>query len=359
MSTPEPRLLVVDDEPLLCELLSLHLGSEGYSVSTAPTGEDALTAMREERPDLVLLDLMLPGLSGLDVLTSIRQTRSAHDLPVVVVSSEGGSPAIAEALRRGANDYVTKPFNFSLLAARVATLIDVSMRVREALGSEFHMLQGHALPLAPTPIGWCPRCTSVQTEASDDCVRCGGPEPNGGWIAIERSPHDYLGRVIGGSFFVDQHLGFGAAGVVYRVHDLDMHRVFASKLVQIPRDSADAVRARVIAEVKALAKVQSPHVVKIVRVARVEEDVFALVMDFVDGVTLERLISEMGRLPVADAIAIVRQVAQGLSEAHTHGLVHRDIKPANIMLEPLPAGDFFAKILDFGIVRTAAGPVAG
>jgi CheY-like chemotaxis protein len=362
MSAPTPRVLVVDDEPLLRELLQVHLVQEGFHVETAETGEDALAQLREHRPDLVLLDLMLPGISGLDVLETIRQTRSQHDLPVIVVSTEGGNPAIAEALRLGANDYVTKPFNFSLLVMRIATLVDVSRRARAVLGGELHVLEGNALPSAPEPVGWCQRCETALIVDEPACPTCSAARAATGWPTLADAPYPFLGRVVGGAYFVDQYIGAGAAGQVYRLRDLDLQRPFAGKFINLSTDDGEApklTRERVVAEVKALAKVQSPHVVKINRVMRVEDELFALVMEFVDGMTLDTLLEDVGRLSPKEAIAVARQVAQGLSEAHTHGLVHRDVKPGNIMLEALPAGDYFTRILDFGIVRTTSGPIAG
>lgn len=348
------RILVVDDEPLFRDLLCVHLHDAGYEVDVADDGETALEMLRSLNPDMILLDLMMPGISGLDVLDVVRESRSPHDLPIIVVSAEGGSPAIGEALRRGANDYVTKPFNFSLLATRVATLIDASFRARQALGSELHVLEGQALPSAPTPVGYCTRCESVTENDVERCVRCAKERPEAGWAPLAHSPHPHLGTVLGGSYFVEQFVGAGAAGRVYRLRDLDLHRAFAAKIVNVAADGFDAaesLRSRVVSEVKALARVTNPHVVKIQKVVRVSSDEFALVTDFVNGVTLEALLDDMGRLDPADAIRIAWQVAQGLSEAHDLGMVHRDIKPANVMLEPLPAGDSFARILDFGIVR--------
>ena len=362
MSDGASKVLVVDDEPLFRELLSVHLGELGYEVLVAEDGESALETLREERPDLILLDLMLPGIGGLDVLDEVRSARPALDLPVVVVSSESGSPVIGEALRRGANDYVTKPFNFSLLSTRVATLLDMSQRARHALGGDLHVLEGQALPSPPAIGGYCEACHSAVEGDASVCGRCGAEEPSGGWPAVEESAHPLLGSLLGGSYFVEQFLGAGATGRVYRVRDLDLRRAFAAKVIHVAAEGAhdaEALRARVASEARALAQVTNPHVVRIQRVVRVTRDTFALVTDFVDGVTLDAHLERVGPLSPSDALRIAWQVAQGLSEAHALGMVHRDIKPSNIMLEPLPAGAAFARLLDFGIVAMTGAEDAG
>lgn len=118
-------LLVVDDQAKNRELLARRLSKLGYSVATASDGRDALYAIEGGDFDLVLLDVLMPGTSGLEVLATIRQTRSGSELPVIMATSLGASEDTVEALRLGANDYVTKPFDFPVLTARVATQLSL------------------------------------------------------------------------------------------------------------------------------------------------------------------------------------------------------------------------------------------
>ncbi len=111
------HVLAVDDEPALLRALVLNLGNRGYHVSTATTGATAITQVATQRPDLVILDLGLPDIDGLDVITHIRQLHS--DVPILVLSARIGSADKVAALDLGAVDYVTKPFNMDELLARL------------------------------------------------------------------------------------------------------------------------------------------------------------------------------------------------------------------------------------------------
>ena len=110
------RVLIVEDEPSYVQALQVALGAEGFEVVAALDGKDGLERFRATRPDVLLLDLMLPGLSGLDVL---REVRRLSDLPVIVVSAKGAEADIVSALELGADDYVTKPYSARELIARI------------------------------------------------------------------------------------------------------------------------------------------------------------------------------------------------------------------------------------------------
>lgn len=127
MSTPlgdpnldRPRsILLVDDEPLNRDMLSRRLGKAGYDVATASDGADALAQIKAKRPDLVLLDLLMPGMSGLDVLRELRRTVDPTELPIVVATALHETSFLVEAMEAGANDFVTKPLDFPVVLARV------------------------------------------------------------------------------------------------------------------------------------------------------------------------------------------------------------------------------------------------
>ncbi|MBU6209723.1 MAG: response regulator [Planctomycetes bacterium] len=127
MSTPlgdpnldRPRsILLVDDEPLNRDMLSRRLGKAGYDVATASDGADALAQIQSKRPDLVLLDLLMPGMSGLDVLRELRRTVDPTELPIVVATALHETSFLVEAMEAGANDFVTKPLDFPVVLARV------------------------------------------------------------------------------------------------------------------------------------------------------------------------------------------------------------------------------------------------
>ena len=117
------RILVVDDEPDITALVAYHLAKAGYRVSTAANGTDALKSAREERPDVVVLDLMLPGLSGYEVLQELRKRDETRDVGVILLTARREEADRISGLSLGADDYLTKPFSPHELALRVAALI--------------------------------------------------------------------------------------------------------------------------------------------------------------------------------------------------------------------------------------------
>jgi two-component system phosphate regulon response regulator PhoB len=117
------RILVVDDEPDIAALVAYHLARAGYRVSTAATGPDALQAARQERPDVVVLDLMLPGMSGYDVLAELRRQTETREVGVILLTSRQQEADRIKGLSTGADDYVTKPFSPAELTLRVGALL--------------------------------------------------------------------------------------------------------------------------------------------------------------------------------------------------------------------------------------------
>jgi len=117
------RVLVVDDEPDITALVAYHLAKAGYRVSTAANGPDALKAAREERPDVVVLDLMLPGVPGYEVLAELRRRPETRDVGVILLTARRDEPDRIQGLTLGADDYLTKPFSPAELVLRVQALL--------------------------------------------------------------------------------------------------------------------------------------------------------------------------------------------------------------------------------------------
>jgi len=117
------RILVVDDEPDITALVAYHLAKAGFRVSTASTGPEALKAAREERPDIVILDLMLPGVSGYDALAGRRRRDETREVGVILLTARREEVDRIRGLSLGADDYLTKPFNPQELLARVGRLL--------------------------------------------------------------------------------------------------------------------------------------------------------------------------------------------------------------------------------------------
>ena len=117
------HVLVVDDEPDITALVAYHLAKEGYRVATANTGTEALRAADEQAPDLIVLDLMLPGITGFEVLDALRAREDTRDIGVIVLTARKDEEDRIRGLSLGADDYLVKPFSPKELVLRVAAVL--------------------------------------------------------------------------------------------------------------------------------------------------------------------------------------------------------------------------------------------
>ncbi len=156
------KILVVDDEPQIRRALSLNLGARGHEVYEAATGEQALTVAASEHPDVVLLDLGLPGMDGMMVIEALR---GWTNVPIIVLTARDEERSKVHALDAGADDYVTKPFGMAELLARIRAVgrraSDGTDEVAEVVATGFHLdLVGHRAYIADgtevrlTPTEW-------------------------------------------------------------------------------------------------------------------------------------------------------------------------------------------------------------
>ena len=128
-----PRVLVVEDEQALVELLRYNLEQAGYTVTVAMDGEEALATVRDEVPDLILLDWMLPLMSGIEVCRQLRRQTATANVPIILLTARGEEADRVRGLDAGADDYVSKPFSPAELVARIRAVL---RRIRPALADE-------------------------------------------------------------------------------------------------------------------------------------------------------------------------------------------------------------------------------
>jgi sigma-B regulation protein RsbU (phosphoserine phosphatase) len=160
-------VLVVDDDLANRESLSRRLQRRGYEVATAVDGPDALRHIAEGKFEVILLDVMMPGMSGLEVLKRLREHHSATDLPVIMATAKDESGDIVAALEAGANDYVTKPLDFPVVAARVKTQLLLKRSVAQVLELEKRLqLRNAELEEANTQL----RAAALQTQRELDAA---------------------------------------------------------------------------------------------------------------------------------------------------------------------------------------------
>ncbi len=117
------RVLVVDDDPRLLHIVAMYLGIEGYDVVSSPDGAAALAEIAKQRPDLIILDIMMPGLDGIETCKSIRADPATAEVPVLMFSALSGDADVERARLAGANHLITKPFNLVGLGSVVKSFL--------------------------------------------------------------------------------------------------------------------------------------------------------------------------------------------------------------------------------------------
>jgi two-component system phosphate regulon response regulator PhoB len=160
-SLPKPLIMVVEDEAALATMLRYNLEKQGFRVEEAADGQEALNRIAETRPDLVLLDWMLPTMSGIEVCRQLRRRPNTRDLPVIMVTARVEDQDAVRALNTGADDYVTKPFSIEALMARMRALLRRSSTMPVKGQLSFHDIEmdlathrvtrnARRVPLGPT-----------------------------------------------------------------------------------------------------------------------------------------------------------------------------------------------------------------
>jgi CheY-like chemotaxis protein len=305
-------ILVVDDLPANRDLMTRRLERSGFRVLSAASGPEALETLRRQPVDLVLLDIMMPGMTGLEVLKTVRLDRSPAALPVIMVTAKTDSQDVVEALSLGANDYVTKPVDYPVALARIRT----HLGIRQAAQAEVE-------PVEP------------------------------------RSPaHAVAGTVLGGRYRLDSLIGGGSFGTVFRARHLELDREVAVKVLATSAGTDPEALARFRSEGVSACRVQHPNAVAVLDFGVNPGGVAYLVMELLHGCSLEKELEDKSQLPPRRCAEIVVPVCSALAAAHAAGVVHRDIKPSNVFLHQTPQGEV-PKILDFGIAKMSGEAAIG
>jgi serine/threonine protein kinase len=162
------------------------------------------------------------------------------------------------------------------------------------------------------------------------------------------------GQILAGKYRIERVLGEGGMGIVVEAHDTSLERRVAIKFLLPDFIKHAEAKERFIREARAAAKIQSEHVARVIDVSTLESGAPYMVMEFLEGSDLSKVIETSGPLSVEDATLYVIQACEALAEAHAYGIIHRDLKPANLFLAQQAGGSRKIKVLDFGISKTLA-----
>jgi len=300
-------LLVVDDEEFNRDMLSRRLERKGYKVLVAEYGERALEIVENHPVDLILLDIMMPGIDGIEVLKTVRKSHDQNELPVIMVTAEGESEI--KALDLGANDYVTKPLNFPRVLARVQTQLRGKVAAAKA-------------------------AASAEPQASE----------------IKE------GAVLAGKYRLGKAIGAGTFGAVYRATHQELDVDLAIKILQTGVTASEDSVARFRREGVSACRIRHPNAVMVSDFGVTEGGVAYLVMELLEGLSLAEEVRDRGPLAPERCSEILRPICDVLAEAHAAGIIHRDIKPENVFLHHTPRGEV-VKVLDFGIAKLVGDTV--
>jgi len=356
MTRAKSRILIVDDSRTIRSALSAHLALKGFEATAVKSGEEALRCLETERFDLVLLDVMMEGLDGLEVLRRIRQEYSKLDLPVLMTTARAESIDVVRALDLGANDYITKPIDLPIALARIASQLHTREEVRSP---------------------------GVRATL----------EPDGTLPA---------GTVLDGRYTLGDQLGAGGFAVVYRALQKTTGQAVAVKILRARRaltpGQANEELERFRREMRVIAELNHPNIVRLIdsgwvevspaqTVGRLEkaalDDLEATVtapsearevveesktklalrvpftvMELLDGESLRALARREGPLDVLRTVDLLLPVLSATWAAHARGVIHRDLKPANIFLARGEQGSIRPTVLDFGTAKLLSDPSA-
>ncbi|HUG52287.1 MAG TPA: protein kinase [Vicinamibacteria bacterium] len=310
----EHTVLVVDDSDDIREMFVARLRQEGFRAEGVARGPAALEAIAAAVPSLVLLDISMPGMSGLEVLAKVRETHGPAQLPIVMVTARTDSEDVVEALELGANDYVTKPIDLPVMLARVRA----QLRIREAA--------------APDPRSADEARTPAEVQA---------------------------GTTLAGRYLLEARIGSGTFGTVFRAKHAELGHAVAVKVLQGSATASPDSLARFRREGIAACRVRHPNAVQVMDFGVTPGGVAYLVMELLSGYSMDQELAGGRKVALSRTVRTMVPVCEALAAAHRYAIVHRDVKPANIFLH-LAGGEEVPKVLDFGIARivgeTAADP---
>lgn len=292
------KILVVDDEEVVTEYLMILLRKNNFDVVTAEDGAKGLSLVEKENPDVVLLDIEMPLVDGIEVCRRIKSNPDTRNIPVIFIT--GIEPSMQRrlyCLHIGAEAYFDKPINDRLLVEKINQILH-----------------------------------KAKLEEEETAEYTGMPEK-----ALKVEKHNF------GGYEIIEILGAGGMSTVYKAIQVSLNRLVALKILSQNLSKSDRFVERFTSESKILARLNHPNIVKVFDCG-VEGGFYYFSMEFVDGSSLGSLINK-GNLSIEHYCHIIEYVGAALSYLHENNVIHRDIKPYNILISK----DGLVKLTDFGI----------
>lgn len=357
------RVLVVDDNDDIRTLAEAAFQDQGFLVASASSGEEALQKIAEKKPQVVILDLMLNQISGIDVCKNIKANPTLRDIIVVIFSAKSDLETKMKCLDMGAEEYLVKPIEMAELVARVDRLLRLRKEWSAPGIAESSPKPRKERSEATTIVEEIPggESTSPTMLTAEPSSTPSDPEDSPAISAVFSGSQKGI-RSKYGVYRVESLAGSGSMGVVYKALDEVLERYVAVKILPKQWTDFPEVLDRFNTEAKMIAAINHPGIAQVFTFGNEEgEPYFAL--QWCAGGSLADLIRRDGQIGLLPAIDMILQCADALMAASKKGVVHRDIKPSNIMFDE----NNQIKIVDFGVARietaiqkpTTSGEIVG
>lgn len=374
------RILVVDDVEENRAVLERRLEREGYAVDSVASGEEALDRVAAGFFDLVLLDVLMPGLDGFAVLDRIKNNPATRNIPVIMISALDDLPSVVRCIEHGAEDFLSKPFDPVLLRARIGASLekkrwhdreaDYLRQVARVIEAASAVEQGGyiagmlgAVTSRDDELGRLARVfdsMAAGVRARENRLREQLRELQAD-VNLATSEHFIdadtagdtgemtVGWLLAGRYEIRGIVGRGGMGVVYHARDIELNEDVAVKTIRSDLITDDQARADDLkSEIRLARRISHRNVVRTHDLGEAG-GTFFVTMEYVRGITVRELLKTRGRLGVASTLALARQFAEALQVAHAAGVIHRDVKPENALVD----SEGILKVMDFGIARLA------
>ncbi|MCH2174630.1 MAG: protein kinase [Lentisphaeria bacterium] len=272
-------ILIVDDEKEICEILKRLLRNENHIIFTAQSGEEGLEVINSQQIDLLITDIVMPGISGIDLLKAVR--KASPTLPVIMISGHAKVEDAVKCFQQGAIDFITKPFN----------LVEIKEKIDKSLDSQKPFVAKQS--------------TITGKMAASHMI---------------------------GEYELKRIIGEGASGIVYMAIKNDQK--FAVKVFKnfaVSGDRKEACQRRFIREAKFLDSITNPNIIHLYDYGFTPDNLPYIVMNYIQGKDLKRLMNK--DISNINKCWYLEQLANALDTVHKANFVHRDIKPANMMID--------------------------